>query len=147
MSEDISSKYIESLVKKNEKLSQILDYTKSKNFQTSEKEIEHIGLYLRKRKRLFSELDSIIQEIKQFEEKEEFNIIVPKKEVSELSNQSNEIIKEIIELDKLNQKIFQNIFSIVKSNIKGTKDTGRINQMYLGVYDSSFIGTNFDSSR
>lgn len=147
MTQSISENYINYLTKKNEKLCEILEYTKSKSFQPNEKEVEHIKLYLRKRERLFTELNKIIEDIKDFEAKNDLSSTISNSEINYINEKNNKIIKQIIELDNNNKVIFEEIFSLIKTNIKNTKETAKINQKYSGVYDSAFIGVNFDSSR
>lgn len=145
MSENILKNYSEYLNKQGEKLSEILEYSKSKNFQKTEQEVEHIRLYLRKRERLFSELNEITKSIKQIESSE--NLTNTPKEIQDIISKNKQIITQIINIDNVNKKIFEEIYSIVKESIKSTKETAKISIKYSGVYDSSFMGTNFDSSR
>ena len=140
--EEKTLKLIKILNQKNQKLKEIFEYTNSKNFDINIKEVENIELYIKKRTRLFDEINFIETDLKQLNIK--INNL-KNQDIINLNKENNELIKKIIDLDKKNQTIFSKITLNLKNTIKNIKKSGEINKNYFSVYQIGSVGSNFDS--
>lgn len=140
--ENNNSLYIQKLKEKNNLLTQICDYTASKNFQITEDEMQHIHNYLLKREEQIFLLSKIQEDI------QKLNITKEQKNNPEIINivaENDELIKKIIKCDKINFEKFSRINDLIKDNIKSIKNIGKANKSYYGMYDSQLLGSSFDS--
>lgn len=140
--EEKTLKLIKILNQKKQKLKEIFEYTNSKNFDINIKEIENIELYIKKRTRLFDEINFIETDLKQLNIK--INNL-KNQDIINLNKENSELIKKIIELDKKNQTTFSKITLNLKNTIKNIKKSGEINKNYFSVYQIGSVGSNFDS--
>lgn len=140
--EEKTLKLIKILNQKNQKLKEIFEYTNSKNFDINIKEVENIELYIKKRTRLFDEINFIETDLKQLNIK--INNL-KNQDIINLNKENSELIKKIIELDKKNQTIFSKITLNLKNTIKNVKKSSEINKNYFSVYQIGSVGSNFDS--
>nr|WP_317358113.1 hypothetical protein [uncultured Tyzzerella sp.] len=136
------SLYIEKLNIKKNNLKEFLDYVSSKDFKISEEELQHIENYLQKRDSLLKDLKAIENDIK--------NINVTNEEknneiVLTICKENDNIISEILELDKKNEEKFSKISDMLKGNVKAVKNTSKVNKSYYGAYTNHMMGSYFDS--
>ena len=140
--ENNNSLYIKKLKEKNDILTEICNYTASKDFQITEDEMQHIHNYLLKREEQISILTNIQQDIRKL------NIPKDQKNNPEIINivaKNDELIKKIVKCDKINFQKFSLINDLIKDNIKSIKNIGKANKSYYGMYDSQLLGSSFDS--
>lgn len=140
--ENNNSLYIQKLKEKNNILTEICNYTTSKNFQITEDEMQHIHNYLLKREEQIFILSNIQKDI------EKLNICKEQKHNTEIINiiaKNDELIQKIIKCDKINFQKFSRINDLIKDNIKSIKNIGKANKSYYSMYDSQLLGSSFDS--
>lgn len=134
--------YILLLNEKQKLLNEIFYYTKSKNFKKSEDEADRIEYYLEERQVMYDKLLYVENKIKSM------NINnINNKEVDNIIKKNDEIIKDILRLDEEKKEVISAILSILKKEIRNTKNISKANNGYLGTYQDTISGNLFDSSR
>lgn len=135
-------KYILLLNEKQKLLNEIFYYTKSKNFKKSEDEANRIEYYLEERQVMYDKLLYVENKIKSMNTNN-----INNKEVDNIIKKNDEIIKDILRLDEEKKEVISAILSILKKEIRNTKNISKANNGYLGTYQDTVGGNLFDSSR
>ncbi len=122
-------------------LKSILDMTKERKFAVNEENVERIQNFLKKREPLIDNCKYLDKKIKEFiildEDKNDFFY----KDVQKIKSETDDIIREIVSLDKKNQKIMTELLQLIKSNIKNIK----VSKQVKSGYDDFFQGQSYGS--
>lgn len=147
MNESNINVYKNSLIEKKKNLTEILEYTMSKNFEIEEDSVETISDYLNSRERMYLhilELEKKINLLK-LDDFDENN--TDYKDIFSINKENDKLIYKILELDEINKDKINSILKMLKENIKSIKQTDRANQTYFENYSSTLKGNLFDSTR
>lgn len=135
--------YKSKLQDKNEKLKVILEYTSSKDFKITTDEMQHLENYSIKKTKLCKQIVELDNDLKDLE----FDGLTDLEDISKIINQNNSIIKQIIQVDKVNNKKFDQINDIIKANMKQLKASAKLTKTYNSVYDNFYGGNCFNKTK
>lgn len=141
---DTTNIYVDKLEQKHTLLKEILEYVSSKDFQKSQDEIEHISHYFAKRDKLYSKLSALDSELKQTNVQKDNKIY---NKVLNITKQNDILINTILEEDKKQQIVLNDILNIITDGIKYIKNTKKATDSYFSVYDNYSRGGLFDNQR
>lgn len=132
---------VECLKCKNEKLTELLEYCSSKKFKISKDELEHFENFLVKKTKICKQITKLDELISSFShEKDE--------EELELISKNNDLIGQILTIDRTHIVLFDKIQELFKSDVKNIKNSVKTNNAYSGIYTYvASKGSYFDSKR
>ncbi len=134
------SELLSLLNQKNKILQEFLDYISRHSFDETEEEIPNILSYVEQKQKYIDRLSGLETKIKALNNG-------GYKDVKAIENKNNELIKDIISLDKINLKTMNNLKEKLRSNLKNTKIQKKYNVSYGGYASMDIRGSRFDSKQ
>lgn len=128
---------------------ELLRVTKLVTLSGDEKKVyedaEEYTFLMEKREGMFAAVKQLNKELQSSgHPNDERSASVPfRMEIAEIRRQTDEVINELISIDKANQKIAENALDGLRKSIKGMKEGRNIQIAYQGGYDFS-DGYHFD---
>ncbi len=146
MNSNEQKEFINLLNQKKSCLADILQMTKERKFSPVEEDVERFQNFFDKREVLFQRCRVFENKIKSTNISQEDKNSLFYKEVEKTTSETDKIIKEIIELDKKNRTIMDQLMALIKKNLRDMKVSQKINYGYSDFYQGQSYG-GFDSQK
>lgn len=128
------------LKQKNDLLKELLRYIRRQNFEDSEEDFDEIITYVNEKQKYIDKLKEIEDKIKACTEDGSYKDVKADKEAND------EIIRDIIRLDKAKAVIMESLKDKLKKNMTGAKIQQRYSVSYNN-YAMEIRGSRFDSKQ
>lgn len=133
--------------KKEEYLKKVLKMTKERSFSVVEEDVERIYNFFNKREALFTLIYSIESKIKKFNLTADDKKSLFYKDVEEHIKNVDSTAREIIELDKKNRIVMDELIEHIRVNIRDIKVRQKVQRGYQDYYSTELVRSSFDSKQ
>lgn len=141
--ENSKTEILESLQKKKDILSKVLEMTAERKFFVTEDDVERFINFYSKRQNYFDSINKIDYHIKKRITAELMADSVFVSEKTKKEAEIKEIAKQIKSFDEKNKVIMQALMADIKSKLKGVKNQKKVKKTYYDDYTYGYSGRTF----